>query len=132
MHAGVPDAPFGGVGNSGTGAYHGHYGFDFFTHRRAVVNVPGWMDYLFAFRYPPYDKRHISKITVNKLGFKRGEGLEDQVVGDRKLGRWVMRVGKWAIVAVGMALVDERMGGRPWVLEVSRSWVDDARSRLSM
>jgi coniferyl-aldehyde dehydrogenase len=38
-HAFLPGAPFGGVGNSGYGAYHGRSGFDTFTHRRAVANV---------------------------------------------------------------------------------------------
>ncbi|WP_068401387.1 aldehyde dehydrogenase family protein [Kribbia dieselivorans] len=38
-HALLPGAPFGGVGNSGSGAYHGKTGFDTFTHRRAVANV---------------------------------------------------------------------------------------------
>jgi aldehyde dehydrogenase (NAD+) len=33
----VPDLPFGGVGSSGMGAYHGRYGFDTFSHRRAVL-----------------------------------------------------------------------------------------------
>lgn len=38
-HAFLPGAPFGGVGNSGYGAYHGKTGFDTFTHRRTVANV---------------------------------------------------------------------------------------------
>ncbi|CAD6582030.1 MAG: hypothetical protein ASARMPREDX12_000737 [Alectoria sarmentosa] len=129
-HAGVPNTLFGGVGNSGTGAYHGRYGFDAFTHQRPVVYIPGWMDYLFAFRYPPYDKRHVSKITINKPGFKRGEGMEDQVIGDGKTGRLVVMMGKWAIIAVGMALLDATMGGRPRLLEILKVWVDGLRSLL--
>lgn len=39
VHAVLPGAPFGGVGNSGSGAYHGRAGFDTFTHRRTVSNV---------------------------------------------------------------------------------------------
>ena len=37
-------APFGGIGQSGMGSYHGKYGFDEFTHRRTVVRestLPG-------------------------------------------------------------------------------------------
>lgn len=37
LHFFVANAPFGGVGNSGTGAYHGKYGFDEFTHQRTVA-----------------------------------------------------------------------------------------------
>lgn len=38
LHALLPDAPFGGCGQSGSGAYHGKAGFDTFTHRRTVAN----------------------------------------------------------------------------------------------
>ncbi len=41
LHAMVPGAPFGGVGNSGTGAYHGKAGFDTFTHHRTIATQPG-------------------------------------------------------------------------------------------
>lgn len=40
LHAGVDGLPFGGVGNSGTGYYHGRYGFDTFSHQRAVAVAP--------------------------------------------------------------------------------------------
>ena len=38
-HALLPDAPFGGAGQSGYGSYHSKDGFDTFTHRRTVSNV---------------------------------------------------------------------------------------------
>lgn len=44
--------PFGGVGNSGTGAYHGKYSFDVFTHFKAVMKTPNWFDP--AVKYPPF------------------------------------------------------------------------------
>lgn len=44
--------PFGGVGPSGTGAYHGKASFDAFTHYKSVVKKPFSMD--FKVRYPPY------------------------------------------------------------------------------
>jgi coniferyl-aldehyde dehydrogenase len=37
IHGGINGAPFGGVGNSGMGAYHGKAGFDTFTHYRTVT-----------------------------------------------------------------------------------------------
>jgi aldehyde dehydrogenase (NAD+) len=43
--------PFGGVGRSGMGAYHGKAGFDCFSHRRTVMERPLGMDA--RFRYPP-------------------------------------------------------------------------------
>ncbi len=135
MHAGVPNAPFGGVGNSGTGSYHGRYGFDAFTHNRTVVSVPGWFDYLLGFRYPPYSTKHINKIIVKDAAFKRGESMEDQQVGPTAMGKAtkVLRtVGKWGVVAVVLALVDARMGGRPRLLEILRDGMGGVRSRLPL
>ena len=43
--------PFGGRGFSGTGAYHGKYSFDTFSHKKAVMKTPDWFDP--ALKYPP-------------------------------------------------------------------------------
>lgn len=43
--------PFGGVGQSGIGAYHGKNSFDVFTHRKSVMKTPTWFDP--AIKYPP-------------------------------------------------------------------------------
>lgn len=55
MQAGVPELPFGGVGASGMGAYHGQAGFDTFSHQRSVLRRPFRLDP--PFRYPPYGDR---------------------------------------------------------------------------
>ena len=52
MHIANENLPFGGVGNSGMGSYHGRLSFDAFSHRRAVVITPSWLD--LPFRYMPY------------------------------------------------------------------------------
>ena len=52
MHIANENLPFGGVGNSGMGNYHGRRSFDTFSHRRAVVVTPRWID--LPFRYMPY------------------------------------------------------------------------------
>jgi aldehyde dehydrogenase (NAD+) len=54
LHVGVPDLPFGGVGASGTGAYHGEAGFDRFSHRRSVYRRPAGLDV--PLLYPPYGR----------------------------------------------------------------------------
>lgn len=51
MHAANPGLPFGGVGNSGMGSYHGKHGFDAFSHSKAVFKKYGSDPSL---RYPPY------------------------------------------------------------------------------
>ncbi len=52
LHLAVPDLPFGGVGESGMGSYHGKAGFDTFSHRKAVLVKPTKPDP--ALMYPPY------------------------------------------------------------------------------
>ncbi len=44
--------PFGGIGHSGIGAYHGKLSFDTFTHRKAIVKKANWLD--IPIRYAPY------------------------------------------------------------------------------
>lgn len=52
MHIANGNLPFGGVGQSGMSAYHGVESFRVFSHRRAVVSSPTWIDV--PFRYMPY------------------------------------------------------------------------------
>ncbi|WP_343694933.1 aldehyde dehydrogenase [Flavobacterium sp.] len=44
--------PFGGVGHSGIGAYHGKLSFDIFSHHKAIVKKGNWLD--LPMRYAPY------------------------------------------------------------------------------
>ena len=53
--------PFGGVGQSGLGAYHGKHSFDVFTHKKAVMKTPTWFDP--AIKYPPLK----GKMSILKL-----------------------------------------------------------------
>lgn len=54
--------PFGGVGHSGMGAYHGRRSFDTFSHKKSVVRKANWLD--LPMRYAPYG----NKIkTIRKL-----------------------------------------------------------------
>ena len=52
MHIANENIPFGGVGNSGMGHYHGKLSFEAFSHQRSVVTTPTWLD--LPFRYMPY------------------------------------------------------------------------------
>ena len=52
MHIANEHLPFGGVGNSGMGRYHGRDSLYAFSHRRSVVTTPTWID--LPFRYMPY------------------------------------------------------------------------------
>jgi aldehyde dehydrogenase (NAD+) len=53
LHLAVPSLPFGGVGASGMGAYHGRASFETFSHRKAVLVKRTWLDPWFF--YPPYN-----------------------------------------------------------------------------
>jgi aldehyde dehydrogenase (NAD+) len=52
LHLAAPGLPFGGVGASGFGAYHGRAGFETFSHRKSVLTKPTRPDPPVA--YPPY------------------------------------------------------------------------------
>lgn len=52
VHLSNPHLPFGGIGNSGIGHYHGQYGFDTFSHQKAVMKSATWFD--LKQKYPPY------------------------------------------------------------------------------
>jgi aldehyde dehydrogenase (NAD+) len=52
MHIANENIPFGGVGNSGMGSYHGKLSFAAFSHKRSVVTTTTKID--LPFRYMPY------------------------------------------------------------------------------
>ena len=55
MHTGVPDLPFGGVGASGMGSYHGKASFDTFSHKKSILNKSFLVD--LKVRYAPYKEK---------------------------------------------------------------------------
>jgi aldehyde dehydrogenase (NAD+) len=63
LHLTVPSLPFGGVGPSGMGAYHGRATFETFSHAKSVLVKPTWFDP--SFFYPPYTE--FSKKIIRKL-----------------------------------------------------------------
>ncbi len=54
MHMPVPDFPFGGVGASGMGSYHGRHSFESFTHAKSVLRKSFLFDV--PIRYPPHSE----------------------------------------------------------------------------
>jgi aldehyde dehydrogenase (NAD+) len=55
-----PALPFGGIGSSGQGRYHGKFGFDELTQSRAMVKRPTWFDP--GLKYPPYSPRALEML----------------------------------------------------------------------
>lgn len=59
MHIANEHAPFGGVGNSGMGRYHGKESFEAFSHTRSIIDTSTWVD--LPFRYMPYKMFNLVK-----------------------------------------------------------------------
>ncbi len=63
IHLATDQMGFGGVGESGMGAYHGKRGFDAFSHEKSIVHKKNWID--LPMRYQPYDRKKYFK-TIRK------------------------------------------------------------------
>jgi len=66
FHIANPDLPFGGVGGSGMGRYHGKWGFDEFSHVRSVMYRATWIDP--PQRYPPYTDTNLKMMEKLMVG----------------------------------------------------------------
>lgn len=64
IHFGNHRLPFGGIGTSGMGAYHGKYGYDTFSHNKSIVKRGNWFDP--PIRYAPYK----GKLNILKKMFR--------------------------------------------------------------
>ncbi len=60
IHLATDEMGFGGVGESGMGAYHGKYGFDTFSHEKSIVHKKNWID--LPMRYQPYNRQKHLKV----------------------------------------------------------------------
>ncbi|KAJ4795214.1 Aldehyde dehydrogenase [Rhynchospora pubera] len=65
LHVANPHLPFGGVGESGTGAYHGKFSFDTFSHKKAVLSRGYATEMRIRARYPPYT--HHKQIILRRV-----------------------------------------------------------------
>ncbi|KAF8009203.1 hypothetical protein BT93_J0250 [Corymbia citriodora subsp. variegata] len=82
-------SPFGGIGESGMGRYHGKFSFDTFSHQKAVVRRSFLVD--FWFRFPPWNDHKLQLfrsayhydylgIVLTVLGLKRTNGVSKSIV----------------------------------------------------
>ncbi|XP_043827189.1 aldehyde dehydrogenase family 3 member B1 isoform X1 [Dromiciops gliroides] len=72
MHLTLTTLPFGGVGNSGMGMYHGKFSFDTFSHQRSCLLRSSGLEKLNSLRYPPYAQRSLglllSTVEISRKG----------------------------------------------------------------
>lgn len=111
FHASIPTLAFGGVGDSGQGAYRGKASFDCFTHRRSVTTTPSWIESMLDIRYPPYSKdkfKKLKKMTDSKPDFDRNGkstgGLFWWTLGLGGKGK-ASAAARWTLVAIAAVAV---------------------------
>ncbi|XP_029633518.1 aldehyde dehydrogenase, dimeric NADP-preferring [Octopus sinensis] len=63
VHGGLATLPFGGVGQSGMGSYHGKFTFETFSHKKAVMWKSMGMENVNSLRYPPYSDEKCQLFT---------------------------------------------------------------------
>lgn len=93
-HGIIPTLAFGGVGDSGSGAYRGRASFDCFVHRRSVTTTPGWLEKLLAIRYPPYKGKYeqYARMSVLKPNFDRDGNVKFSFI------RYILTLGSGSLV----------------------------------
>ncbi|XP_065179264.1 aldehyde dehydrogenase family 3 member B1-like isoform X2 [Sycon ciliatum] len=97
MNMSVPDLPFGGVGRSGMGAYHGKLTFETFSHRRAVMHRKQALEGVNKkLRYPPYTAQKTRRLMAALFT------TEDTPHYGLYIGVGLVLVG--ALVAIGVTL----------------------------
>lgn len=130
IHASVPSAPFGGVGDSGHGYYHGKHGFQAFTHLRTIARPVPLFGKLTSFLRPPYSVDRIKWIGVRQnLGIRRGWTLDDERRIARRGGllRLPVRVLQILAFIATLGLVDRRMEGQLGIVQRLRGVADFVR-----
>ena len=116
FHGAIPTLQFGGVGDSGSGAYRGKASFDCFVHRRSFTRTPNWIEGLLSVRYPPFDGKFekFAKTAVLTPDFDRhGKpkwGVLKYVLtlGTGSKSRGALRAALLVVVAVGARVLMDR------------------------
>ncbi|KAJ7461546.1 NAD-aldehyde dehydrogenase [Mycena latifolia] len=97
---GIVGLPFGGIGPSGSGYHTGKYGFLMFTHLRATLDSPGWIDKILGFRFPPYTAKNLQTFRA-RLTTK----LPPRPTGPPGEAAASSAVRKWFLVAFVVAIM---------------------------
>lgn len=97
IHASVNTLPFGGVGPSGIGGYHGKHSFEAFSHMKPCVRKYPKMEFANDVRYAPYTESKLNRILW-VLGYPQSPPSESG--GSKK--QWVLLLG--VVGALGLAL----------------------------
>ncbi|EAZ63335.2 aldehyde dehydrogenase [Scheffersomyces stipitis CBS 6054] len=69
MHVALTNAPFGGIGSSGSGSYHGWFSFRAFTHERTTMEQKLWNDFVLKARYPPFTEKNQKLVSASQTDY---------------------------------------------------------------
>ncbi|THC92921.1 hypothetical protein EYZ11_007591 [Aspergillus tanneri] len=123
VHVAIPEAPFGGVGDSGHGYYHGEWGFKTFSHMRTIARPRPLFRKVSSLVMPPYSTEGLKWLRVRDgMGLKREWSLEDERKLQRRsaLSRLASRFGTIAVLFVSLALADFKTGRLGMLRRVQR------------
>ncbi|KAJ3291943.1 aldehyde dehydrogenase 3, member A2, partial [Blyttiomyces sp. JEL0837] len=114
----IPEMPFGGVGPSGMGAYHGKNGFLTFTHRRATMWRPKGLEALNEVRYAPFHNTKVARQMADVL-----LRVRPSPAWQRFLGNIITRFGGYALLAAVAFVVGRRSAGTCVTSWLEASWL---------
>lgn len=117
FHGSVNTVPFGGVGDSGWGAYRGKAGFDCFTHLRTVSETPAWAEKLIAVRYMPYNMADLQLM---------GRLMEKKPDFDRN-GKVVRGFGYWVSLVLGLGAEGTKGALLRWMVVLAAHYLYTTR-----
>ncbi|KAL2178281.1 Aldehyde/histidinol dehydrogenase [Thermothelomyces heterothallicus CBS 202.75] len=118
FHASLNTVPFGGVGDSGWGAYRGKASFDAFTHFRTVSETPSWAEKLIAIRYMPFNLSKLklfNRLTTKKPNFDRN-------------GKVVKGFGYWTAMLCGLGSKSAKGAFMRWLVVLAARYLYVKRS----
>lgn len=105
LHAGSAHVPFGGVGTSGQGAYHGRFGFEAFSHQRTILRQPTIIEKLMTARYPPYSPAKLKKLrglALPKIQVPRTGPIKRSILARALAGK------SWLLILVILGYLFQR------------------------
>ena len=109
LHVGLLNAPFGGIGQSGHGSYHGFYSFRAFTHERTILESRMKTEKFMSVRYPPFNDKKNAIFGASQQSYNGAIWFSR--TGDVSVGG-PSTLWSWWHTAAGLAsLVFKSLGG---------------------